>query len=666
MKAVQYVKNNPEHEFKSFLDGAVYWFHFGFKVIPLQPKGKVTAVKWDGWLDGLSEEKIRGHWTQHPDHEVGFIVGDGYIVFDADTPESKVKLCKIEKAFDISPLLITKTKKGEHHFFRRPEEVFAKSDSHSTVEHPDRLDVKTGRALVVLAPSTGKEVDICEVDSAVELSEVSQDIVDAVARSNGRPEPRLQKPREYKAESVVLSTDHKLLTEILNLISPDCGYEDWLQVLMAIYHETGGSDDGLNLADSWSSNGRSYKGRTEVESKWRSFKTDVENPVTIKTLIKKLDAQGIDWMGICSESLDAFEVCEDFVSSEAVNDSDLASAGKCENEKEECVNSLDKFSLRGMLSELESHCLADVYVLENIAILGQLSVIYAEPNSGKTLLVLWMLIEAIKKGSFKASQLYYINVDDNLKGLTEKLRLSEEYGFNMISDAYKEFNPDDLASLLISMIEKDEAYGTIIVLDTFKKFTNLMNKNEISEFNKVARKYAAHGGTVLTLAHTNKNRNAGGQLVYGGTNDVMSDFDCAYNLDILVQKDGVKTVVFNNTKKRGNVKNIVTFSYSIENNITYTDLLSSVVLLDDDSVASIKKAEDLVSDAEIIKVVETVIFEGITSKMKLRDAVSVRAQVSLRKALEIIEKYSGEDIDQHRWFFKVVERGAHQFHLLSQ
>jgi hypothetical protein len=94
--------------------------------------------------------------------------------------------------------------------------------------------------------------------------------------------------------------------------------------------------------------------------------------------------------------------------------------------------------------------------------------------------------------------------------------------------------------------------------------------------------------------------------------------------------------------------------------------LSSVVLLEDDQVSSIKKAEELVSDGDLIKVVETFILEGITSKMKLRDAVAEKAGVSARNALKLIVKYTGENVENHRWFFKVIERGTHQFYLLSQ
>ena len=148
--------------FLSFLNAAIYWYTFGLAVIPIIPGTKLPAVKWDPWLAALSLETISAYWAQHPDHEVGFIVGDGVIVFDADSPESITALALLEKTFDISPNLTVNTSKGQHHYFRRASGTYAKSDSHSTEEHPERIDVKTGRALVILPPSTGKEVDIDE------------------------------------------------------------------------------------------------------------------------------------------------------------------------------------------------------------------------------------------------------------------------------------------------------------------------------------------------------------------------------------------------------------------------------------------------------------------------------------------------------------------------
>jgi hypothetical protein len=76
------------------------------------------------------------------------------------------------------------------------------------------------------------------------------------------------------------------LNALLDHIDPDIGYEDWLHVLMAIFYETGGSEAGFALADAWSSKGSKYRGRSEIEAKWRSFKPDATSPITIATIIR--------------------------------------------------------------------------------------------------------------------------------------------------------------------------------------------------------------------------------------------------------------------------------------------------------------------------------------------------------------------------------------------
>jgi len=176
--------------FGSYGEAAAFWFVFGLKVIPVAPGTKQTAVKWDPWLEGLSPEKISKHWAQNPDHELGCIVGDDIIVLDADSLESLAALAEIEKAFDVTPNLVVKTRKGEHHYFKRATGTHAKSDSHSTKDHPERIDVKTGRALVILPPSTGKSIALNEAGSARELTEVGREFIDAVFRHNGRTAPR--------------------------------------------------------------------------------------------------------------------------------------------------------------------------------------------------------------------------------------------------------------------------------------------------------------------------------------------------------------------------------------------------------------------------------------------------------------------------------------------
>lgn len=293
--------------FASYRKAAAYWFNFGFNVIPIIPGKKIPAVKWDSWLDGLSNEKIAKHWARNPGHELGFIVGDNIIVFDADSPESMAALAEIEKAFDLTPNLVVKTNKGTHHYYIRAHGAYAKSDSHSTANYPSHLDIKTGRALIVLPPSTGKEIVINEADDASDLIEVGQDVIDAFFKHNGMPVPRLPEPSAFSnPHPFSASKNLVLLIALLNYIDPSCGYDTWLRVLMAIFNETGGSMEGLELADDWSRKGSNYKGFWEITAKWKSFRLDHPHPVTIAYLKRMVAANGYDWVAICSAAEDRF------------------------------------------------------------------------------------------------------------------------------------------------------------------------------------------------------------------------------------------------------------------------------------------------------------------------------------------------------------------------
>ena len=75
------------------------------------------------------------------------------------------------------------------------------------------------------------------------------------------------------------------LPAVLDQLDPSVGYGDWIRILMAIYYESDGSEDGFELADEWSSKGTNYMGTKDVRAKWRCLRHDVTKPVTIGTLI---------------------------------------------------------------------------------------------------------------------------------------------------------------------------------------------------------------------------------------------------------------------------------------------------------------------------------------------------------------------------------------------
>jgi hypothetical protein len=86
--------------------------------------------------------------------------------------------------------------------------------------------------------------------------------------------------RRQKNEQDVLEELGKVLYDI----DSGSGYGDWIKVLMAIKYETGGSDEGFELADAWSSGVSNYKGTADVFKHWRYLKTNLEKPITMGTL----------------------------------------------------------------------------------------------------------------------------------------------------------------------------------------------------------------------------------------------------------------------------------------------------------------------------------------------------------------------------------------------
>ena len=655
--------------FSSNVAGALHWHEFGFHSIPTVPTAKRTVVSWDEWLNDLSLKKIGQHWTKNPDHEVGFIVGDEFIVLDADSPESIAALAAIEKAHGATPNMVVKTTKGEHHFFKRAQGTFAKSDSHSTKEFPDRLDVKTGRALIILPPSTGKALIVNEAKNASELTEVNQDFIDAIFQHNGRPVPR---PCEIAPSacdgSNLPGNNSDRLKMLLAQIDP---YANWLHVLMAIYHETGGSEEGFELANSWSGRGKSYAGEKDIRTKWNSFKSGTANPITIATIVKMVKDNGADMSAIYAASDEQFDPCvTEVVYPNATPSSApvvLENSVVVDADKQlALVNPFDQYSLRGMSDEMEKNVVAAKPLLDEIALMGQVTVYFAKGNVGKTVITFKLLLDAIRAGRVDPNAVYYLNMDDTATGLVEKNRIAEEYGFNMLAEGHLEFSAAIFKSKVRELIENDQAKGIVLILDTLKKFVNLMDKNQTSAFTNVIRPFVSKGGTVIALAHTNKNPDKNGNPVYGGVSDIMNDIDCAYTIAEVSAENGVKVVEFVNVKRRGHVVYNASYSYCYGNNVSYHELLASVQSVDDTQLDSLKLVEAIKSDAEVIEAVSACISEGINTKMQLADAAAKRANISKRSAQQVIEKYTGNDPALHRWYFSRGARGVQVFVVLSE
>jgi hypothetical protein len=227
--------------------------------------------------------------------------------------------------------------------------------------------------------------------------------------------------------------------------------------------------------------------------------------------------------------------------------------------------SLADYCINNETERLRKEMREAVFIMEGVAIRGQYTAICAPPNGGKTLLTIAGLMKAVREGVIAGSDVFYINVDDNMEGALVKTEIVQELGINMIvpvlADPEKNGNtPFDFCKIMADDIEAKTVDGKIIVIDTYKKFTNIMDKESQSHFNDVVRRFVTLGGSVIVLTHVNKNRNQEGKLVWGGTSDLKDDCDAGWIIDHTEGPDGI-TYEFIFQKGRGHSgENIAFFS----------------------------------------------------------------------------------------------------------
>jgi hypothetical protein len=333
--------------------------------------------------------------------------------------------------------------------------------------------------------------------------------------------------------------------------------------------------------------------------------------------------------------------------------------------------SLAQFTLNGSSEKMREKMLEDKFILGRLAILGQITQFYAPPNAGKTLLTIWLLRQAIEAGDINAEDVFYINADDNYKGLVEKIAIAEALGFHMLAPSHNGFDPDKFSDYLKRMVDEDTARGKIAILDTSKKFIDVMSKDKQSEFGKRLRQFALHGGSVIMLGHTNKHRGADGKLIPGGTTDLVDDADCVYILDYNKKPStGENTVVFENIKSRGDVDQTASYIYERANGRGYSGLLASVRPATADETNDARRATAietlLQKNHELIHAILETMQSGISLKTEVIKDAAERAIASKTSIKRVLAQHTGEDyMAGHRWSLTIGGSNAHIYRPVS-
>lgn len=319
---------------------------------------------------------------------------------------------------------------------------------------------------------------------------------------------------------------------------------------------------------------------------------------------------------------------------------------------------LSAFSLRGQAAAYEERAVTAERLVGEVCLSGQATVWYGAPNAGKTLICLSLLSEAVAEKRVSPDNVFYINADDGSEGFATKMRLMDDIGVHTLSPGHRGFRSNDLVEHFRDMAQNDSGKGVLVILDTLKKFTDIMDKRQTSGFAQAARQFVMAGGTLLALAHTNKNTSASGKLVYAGTADILQDFDSAFLLTPLEGENSDRVVEFEALKRRGGGTAKVAYAYTPEDGISYEERLASVRLVDADYLNSAHRAEAERADEPTIASIKACIELGVNKKMQLAKAAAKRAKVSERTAIRVLEDYTGDTPGKHHWTYRVQARGA--------
>ena len=137
-------------------------------------------------------------------------------------------------------------------------------------------DIKSGSGAFVVGDGSphesGFEYEAVK-GNPIEVGDFPAELLDAI-RDAAKPKVTEIAPMRWLP---------KWVHDVLKLIDPDEDYHQWISIGMALHHESGGSDYGLEVWDVWSSHGEKYK-PGECLSKWHGFSSDGDRRITLGTL----------------------------------------------------------------------------------------------------------------------------------------------------------------------------------------------------------------------------------------------------------------------------------------------------------------------------------------------------------------------------------------------
>jgi len=288
-----------------------------------------------------------------------------------------------------------------------------------------------------------------------------------------------------------------------------------------------------------------------------------------------------------------------------------------------------------------------VFVLPGIAARGQATVIYAAPNSGKTLITCHLLRKQLDNKRLGDLNVVYCNFDDDFNSCNMKGDFFKGSGLILIDN--QTHTPDDALKMMEASIKDGSAGSMCFVLDTLIRFVSDSDKQTQRVFTGLIQRFIGAQGTIIALGHTNKHKDADGKSVHGGTSDIRNSFSQSAILEVESAPDegqaGPKQVRFYNDKLRGMAACSNTYTYTHGDNKNWIERVATVRNIDEneaaDNVEAFLAHNQRKQDAEVIAWIVQILQSGAMAASDIIRASGAPGTQDSRA--QILKKYAGTD-----------------------
>lgn len=273
------------------------------------------------------------------------------------------------------------------------------------------------------------------------------------------------------------------------------GRDMWLRVGQALHHASGGSDEGFERWDTWSSGGKKYDAR-RIRRDWNSFRTNHRRAVRIGTLYDLAKRYGPAESIVLVET-DPFDAIGTEHAAKPAPTTSLRFLTPLE-----CTNS----PRRG-------------YVVKGLLAPRDLACIFGAPGAGKSLIAPHIGYQAtLGLPAFgmrtKPGRVFYVAAEDphGMRGRVTGLRIrhGDSPDFVLVegvSDLLSDGSPD-LVALRAAIVEQKPA---LIFLDTLAMSFPGLEENSADAMGRVVaigRSLTKHGAAVILIHHDTKAQGA--------------------------------------------------------------------------------------------------------------------------------------------------------------